>query len=143
MMFEKQCKSGIDKQKTSSSALENPSALSSETIPNSPAAKSEIEASHAEHDKTGTALVNDNNTSSRNSQKLGMEQNVDETEALLGREQNAVETEAPGRVEQDSACESISKPSKRAKVDASSISSVKSASSLQEPLNSGSSSSAS
>lgn len=128
MMFEKQCKSGIDKLKTSSSALENPSSLSSDTIPNSPA-KSEMEASHDEHDKTGTDLVNDSKTSSGNPQKLSREQNAIETEALLGSEQNAIEPEAPRNVEQDAACESNSQPSKRAKVDESSISSVKSASS--------------
>lgn len=88
-----------------------------------------MEASHDEHDKTGTDLVNDSKTSSGNPQKLSREQNAIETEALLGSEQIAIEPEAPRNVEQDAACESNSQPSKRAKVDESSISSVKSASS--------------
>lgn len=114
MMFEKQCKSGIDKQQMPSSALENPSLLSDD-IPNSPA-KNEKEASPDDHDKTGTNLANDSNISSGNS-------------PMLAREQNAIETETPGKVEHESACESDSQPSKRAKINESSVSSIKSASS--------------
>lgn len=55
MMFEKQCKSGTDKIKASSSSLENPSAVSSDAIQDSPV-DGEVKASERDHRKPGTDL---------------------------------------------------------------------------------------
>ncbi|KAF2294891.1 hypothetical protein GH714_026866 [Hevea brasiliensis] len=51
MIFEQQCNSGADKLKASSSAMENPSAVSSDAIHDSPA-KNETETSQSDHGKT-------------------------------------------------------------------------------------------
>ncbi|GAV74277.1 Myb_DNA-binding domain-containing protein/Myb_CC_LHEQLE domain-containing protein [Cephalotus follicularis] len=56
MMFEKQSKTGIDKVKISSSTLENPSSLSSDSIQDSPS-KNNPEASDVDHEKTETDTV--------------------------------------------------------------------------------------
>lgn len=105
MMFEKQCKSGIDvdKLKASSSALENPSALSSDAIQDSPA-KNEMEASLVDCGKTETNTINANSA---------LEGSLQE----LSGKQKASQTEAPGNSESDN-CESSSQPAKRPRTDA-------------------------
>ncbi|XP_050205897.1 protein PHOSPHATE STARVATION RESPONSE 1 isoform X2 [Mercurialis annua] len=57
MMFEKQCKSGPDMMKASSSASENPSTLTCDSVKDSPA-KSKMDASQADHkSKTNAEAV--------------------------------------------------------------------------------------
>ena len=56
MMFEKQCKSGIDVDKAASSALENPSTLSSDAIEDGPA-KTELETAQVDCGKTPTDTI--------------------------------------------------------------------------------------
>ncbi|KAF2292698.1 hypothetical protein GH714_026786 [Hevea brasiliensis] len=56
MIFEQQCNSGADKLKASSSAMENPSAVSSDAIHDSPA-KNETETSQSDHGKTKTDTI--------------------------------------------------------------------------------------
>ncbi|XP_038718074.1 protein PHOSPHATE STARVATION RESPONSE 1-like isoform X1 [Tripterygium wilfordii] len=99
MMFEKQCKSGIDKLKASSSALENSSAPSSDAIQDSPA-KDELGASHVE---TGTDGVKANSTPEKSFQDLGGKQKAPQSENPDGHEPNV--------------SESSSQPSKRPRTD--------------------------
>ncbi|KAG8640237.1 protein PHOSPHATE STARVATION RESPONSE 1-like isoform X2 [Manihot esculenta] len=56
MMFEKQCKSGADKLKVSLSTMENPTALSTDAICESPA-ENETEGSQSDHGKTNIDAV--------------------------------------------------------------------------------------
>jgi hypothetical protein len=98
MMFEKQCKSGIDKLKAPASTLENPSAPSSDAVPDSPD-KSEPEASQVDHDITITDPGSANTRMEESSP-----------------EQKAPETKAPQNSEPD-ACEANSQPSKRPRKD--------------------------
>ncbi|KAJ7972598.1 protein PHR1-LIKE 1-like [Quillaja saponaria] len=69
MMFEKQCKSGVDKLNASSSTLEmeSPSAASSDAIQDDPG-KSELVASHVDHCKTGNDQANGQQTMTQASQ---------------------------------------------------------------------------
>ncbi|KAF5459412.1 hypothetical protein F2P56_023360 [Juglans regia] len=101
MMFEKQCKSGIDKLKASASTLENSPAPSLD-VPVSPA-KSEPEASPVDHGNIVYDPVNANS-------------GLDETSRELGVKQKATVAEAPQNFEPD-ACETSSQPSKRPKTD--------------------------
>ncbi|KAK9281945.1 hypothetical protein L1049_004854 [Liquidambar formosana] len=102
MMFEKQCNSGTDKLKASSSTLESPSALSMDALQNSPD-KSELEASQADSGKTGSDPVTASSTLEINLRKLG-------------EKQKAPETEASEKLEPD-VCVSSSQPTKRARED--------------------------
>jgi hypothetical protein len=61
MMFEKQCKSGVEPFKASSSAIENPSGVSSDTMKDSPT-KNELEASKMDHCKSGPDQANGSTT---------------------------------------------------------------------------------
>jgi hypothetical protein len=90
MMFEKQCKSGIDKLKAS--------APSSDAVPDSPD-KSELEDSQVDHGKTVTDPGSANTRMEERSP-----------------EQKAPEAKAPQNSEPD-ACESNSQPSKRPRKD--------------------------
>lgn len=101
-MFEKQCKSGVDKLKTSATTLENPSTPSLDTVQESPA-KSEQDASQVDHGKTGTDPVNANTALEESSQELGGKHKVSEA--------NDPENSEPD------ACESSSQPSKRPRTD--------------------------
>lgn len=101
-MFEKQCKTGVDKLKTSATTLENPSTPSLDTVQESPA-KSELDASQVDHGKTGTDPVNANTALEESSQELGGKHKVSEA--------NDPENSEPD------ACESGSQPSKRPRTD--------------------------
>ncbi|PON66819.1 Octamer-binding transcription factor [Trema orientale] len=98
MMFEKQCKSNMDKLKASSSTLENPSVVSSDAVQDSPI-KGELEASESDHGKTGT---------DQGDAKTTMEEGSDE----LCEQQEAPQEEAPDDLEPD-ACGASSQSSKR------------------------------
>lgn len=102
MMFEKQCKSGIDKLKASASTLENPSAPSPDAVPDSPD-KSELEVSQVDHGKTVTDPGSANTRLEESSP-----------------EQKAPEAKVPQNSEPD-ACESTSQPSKRQRKDEKTI----------------------
>ncbi|KAK9993361.1 hypothetical protein SO802_023064 [Lithocarpus litseifolius] len=101
-MFEKQCKSGVDKLKTSETTLENPSTPSLDAVQESPA-KSELDASQVDHGKTGTDPVSANTALEESSQELGGKHKVSEA--------NDPENSEPV------ACESSSQPSKRPRTD--------------------------
>ncbi|XP_057963970.1 protein PHOSPHATE STARVATION RESPONSE 1 isoform X2 [Malania oleifera] len=101
MMFEKQCKSGIDKLKASSSTLESPSA-SPDAMQSSPA-KNEREASQGDQGKT--EIPSDVN---RALEEISSEK--------AGGKQKACEAEASTNLELD-ICKSSSPPSKRARAD--------------------------
>lgn len=59
MMFEQQCKSGVEKFKASPSAIEGPSGVSSDAIKDS-SAKTEVDVSQVDRDKSGTEEDNGN-----------------------------------------------------------------------------------
>jgi hypothetical protein len=61
MMFEKQCKSGVEPFKASSSAIENPSGVSSDTMKNS-LTKNESEASKKDLCRSGPDEANGSTT---------------------------------------------------------------------------------
>ncbi|XP_038713995.1 protein PHOSPHATE STARVATION RESPONSE 1-like isoform X2 [Tripterygium wilfordii] len=99
MMFEKQCKPGVDKLRASSSALENPSAPSSDAIQDS-SAKDGLDAAHVE---TGTDGVKATSTPEISLQDLG-------------GKQKAPQNETPEDHDPD-VSESSSQPSKRPRTD--------------------------
>ncbi|XP_020539116.1 protein PHOSPHATE STARVATION RESPONSE 1 isoform X2 [Jatropha curcas] len=103
MMFEKQCKSGTDKLKASPSTLENPSALSSDTICDSPT-KNEMGASQLDHGKTNTETVIDKST-------------LEERSRDPSGKQKAPQIEASENPEPDNG-KSISQSAKRPRIDA-------------------------
>ncbi|KAG6787492.1 hypothetical protein POTOM_009132 [Populus tomentosa] len=80
MMFEKQCKSGIDvdKLKPASSALENPSTLSSDAIQDSPA-KNDLETAQVDCGKTPTDTIYANPALEGGSQDLNRKHKVSQT----------------------------------------------------------------
>lgn len=103
MMFEKQCKPGMDKLKASESTSQNPPAPSSDAISDSPA-KTEPEASQVDdhgHAKTGSDPVNANTR-------------LEETSRELSGKENAPDQKAPQDFEPD---ESSSQPSKRPRTE--------------------------
>ncbi|KAJ7977189.1 protein PHR1-LIKE 1-like [Quillaja saponaria] len=102
MMFEKQCNSGIDKLKASSSTSKkaSPSAGSSDAIKDAPA-KSEVETAQVDHCKTGNDQANGNNT---------LEDSLE-----CGKE-DAIETQASENPE-ECVSQSSSQPAKRQKTD--------------------------
>ncbi|XP_028778423.1 LOW QUALITY PROTEIN: protein PHOSPHATE STARVATION RESPONSE 1-like, partial [Neltuma alba] len=59
MMFEQQCKSGVEKFKAASSAIDDPSGVSSDAIKDS-SAKTEVDVSQAGHCQSGTEQDNSN-----------------------------------------------------------------------------------
>lgn len=81
MMFEKQCKSGIDvdKLKAASSALENPSTLSSDAIQDSPD-KNDLETAQVDCGKTPTDTIYANPALEGGSQDLNRKHMVSQTE---------------------------------------------------------------
>lgn len=101
MMFEKQCKSGIDKLKASPFALDKTSLTDS--ISDSPA-KSEPGTSPVEHNETGCNPVDVVATASEEESKK------------LGDKQKALEKEPLGNLDREVDL-SDSQPSKRAKVN--------------------------
>ncbi|XP_015901186.1 protein PHOSPHATE STARVATION RESPONSE 1 isoform X3 [Ziziphus jujuba] len=100
MMFEKQCKSGIDKLKASSSGLDNPTTILVQDSPE----KGEMDASKADQGKTGVDLVNTKPTAEEDSQKSNRQQ------------QEAPDDKAPEKPEPDIQ-ESSSHPTKRPRTD--------------------------
>lgn len=80
MMFEKQCKSGIDvdKLKPASSALENPSTLSSDAIQDSPA-KNDLETAQVDCGKTPTDTIYANPALEGGLQDLNRKHKVSQT----------------------------------------------------------------
>lgn len=104
MMFEKQCKSGVDKLKASSSAMESPPDFSVDAIQNSPE-ESQKEASQADNGKTGADPVESSPTP------------LEESSRKLGEKQKSPETKASGNLEPDVDCNLSSQPSKRSKVE--------------------------
>lgn len=79
MMFEKQCKSGIDVVKAASSALENPSTLSSDAIQDAPA-KTELETAQVDCGKTPTDTIFASPALEEGSQDLNRKHKVSQTE---------------------------------------------------------------
>ncbi|XP_015579275.2 protein PHOSPHATE STARVATION RESPONSE 1 isoform X2 [Ricinus communis] len=103
MMFEKQCKSGTDVLKASSSAVENPSsALSSDAVHDS-SGKNEMEASKVDH---GNAITNTDDTKSK----------LEERSQDPNEKQKALQIEASGNPEPDNG-ESNSQSAKRPRLD--------------------------
>ncbi|XP_062079809.1 protein PHOSPHATE STARVATION RESPONSE 1 [Humulus lupulus] len=88
MMFEKQCKSGLDKMKASSSSLENPSPASLEATPDSPP-KGELEASGKDHGKTKTDPGDAKAITEEGSNELGKQQEAPKEKASDDLEQDA------------------------------------------------------
>ncbi|CAK7349332.1 unnamed protein product [Dovyalis caffra] len=82
MMFEKQCNSGIDidKLKAASSALENPSTLSSDPIQDSPA-KNALETPQVDCGKTPIDTINSNPALEGSSKDLNGKHKASQTEA--------------------------------------------------------------
>ncbi|KAJ4822751.1 hypothetical protein Tsubulata_004136 [Turnera subulata] len=101
MMFEKQCKSGvdIDKLKLSSSALENPSGLSAEDSP----AKNDVDASQAD-DKAATGYANANSA-------------LEESSPDQSGKQKATQAETPENPDPNSGDSNL-QSAKRARIDA-------------------------
>ncbi|EEF35837.1 transcription factor, putative [Ricinus communis] len=103
MMFEKQCKSGTDVLKASSSAVENPSsALSSDAVHDS-SGKNEMEASKVDH---GNAITNTDDTKSK----------LEERSQDPNEKKKALQIEASGNPEPDNG-ESNSQSAKRPRLD--------------------------
>ncbi|XP_021670555.2 protein PHOSPHATE STARVATION RESPONSE 1 isoform X3 [Hevea brasiliensis] len=105
MMFEKQCKSGTDVLKASSSAMENIPAPSSDAnaIHGSPA-KNEVATSQSDHDKTNTDTVDAKSMLAEGSHNPREKQKIPQVEAS--------ESSQPDN------CESSSQPAKRPRTDA-------------------------
>lgn len=102
MMFEKQCKSGVDKLNASSSSLDDPSAQPSDAMEISPD-KSELEPSKVDHGETEADPVKSNVTSAECAEEQPIEK------------QKSPETEACQDPEPD-VCMSSSSPPKRPKI---------------------------
>ncbi|CAK9162182.1 unnamed protein product [Ilex paraguariensis] len=103
MMFEKQCKSGVDLFKASSPPLDNPRAQLTDSAQNSPT-KNEPGPSQEDHHETGNDPVNTITVSEDGCQKLTGKQKVPGTKPSDDVEANVVgATNSP--------------PSKRAKVN--------------------------
>ncbi|XP_050366407.1 protein PHOSPHATE STARVATION RESPONSE 1-like [Argentina anserina] len=102
MMFEKQCKSGVDKLNASSSSLENTSAQPSDAMQVSPD-KSQLEPSKAEHGETEVDPVKS---------KVASAECADEP---IGK-QKLPETEAPEDSEPDVSMSRSPPPPKRPKI---------------------------
>ncbi|KAF9688509.1 hypothetical protein SADUNF_Sadunf02G0204400 [Salix dunnii] len=79
MMFEKQCKSGIDVDKAASSALENPSTLSSDAIQDTPA-KIELETAQVDSGKTPIDTIYASPALEEGSQDWNRKQKVSQNE---------------------------------------------------------------
>ncbi|XP_027350545.1 protein PHOSPHATE STARVATION RESPONSE 1-like isoform X2 [Abrus precatorius] len=102
MMFEKQCKSGIETFKASSSAIDSPSAVSSDAMKDSPA-KTELDASKVDHYKPGSDQANDSITVEETSQEVGGKQYAPKSQASENPKQHASEDspQAPKRARTD------------------------------------------
>ena len=92
MMFEKQCKSGIEPFKASSSAIESTSGVSSDAMKDSPA-KSDLESSQVDLRSSGPDQANGNTAVEKNSPKLGGKQDAPESQASEDPKQHASESE--------------------------------------------------
>lgn len=75
MMFEKQCKPGVETFKASSSAVEIPSGVSSDAMKDSPA-KTELEASKGDHCKPGPEQANGGTAVEESSLEVGGKQDA-------------------------------------------------------------------
>ncbi|KAL5059770.1 hypothetical protein RYX36_031374 [Vicia faba] len=80
MMFEKQCKSGVEPFKASSSATENPSGVSPDTIKD-PITKNESEASKSDLCRPGSDQANGSTTVEDSSQEAGGKQDTFKAQA--------------------------------------------------------------
>ncbi|KAJ1416649.1 hypothetical protein SESBI_17230 [Sesbania bispinosa] len=80
MMFEKQCKSGVEAFKASPSAIEGQSGVSSDIMKDSPA-KTELEASKVENGSSGPDQANGSTTVAESSQGEGGKQDAPEGQA--------------------------------------------------------------
>lgn len=102
MMFEKQCKSGAEKLKASSSTLGNDSDPSLDAIKNSPQ-KNETDSLQVDHGKTETNTLNANST-------------LEESSQVPNREHKATQGEAPEKPGPGNG-DSDSQPPKRPRTD--------------------------
>ncbi|KAK7396454.1 hypothetical protein VNO78_17476 [Psophocarpus tetragonolobus] len=98
MMFEKQCKSGIETFKASSSAIESPSRVSSDAVKDSQA-KTELETVKVSNSKSGPDQPNDSTTVEESSLEVGKKQDAPESQASENPEKHASEdiAQAPKR----------------------------------------------
>ncbi|KAK4281327.1 hypothetical protein QN277_012837 [Acacia crassicarpa] len=91
MMFEQQCKSGVEKFKAASSAIEDPSGVSSDAIKDS-SAKTEVDVSQVNHSKSGTEPDNNSNAQvEANSLKVVENDNAPESQTSDNPKQGASE----------------------------------------------------
>ncbi|KAG5055413.1 hypothetical protein JHK85_007923 [Glycine max] len=90
MMFEKQCKPGIETFKASSSVIESQSGVSSDAIKDSPA-KTESETIKVDHCKSGADLANGSTTVEESSLEVAEKQDAPEIQASDNPEQHASE----------------------------------------------------
>ncbi|KAG4928168.1 hypothetical protein JHK85_054654 [Glycine max] len=93
MMFEKQCKPGIETFKASSSAIESQSGVSSDAIKDSPA-KTESETIKVDHCKSGADQANGITTVEESALEVGEKQDAPESQASENPEQHASEDSA-------------------------------------------------
>ena len=97
MMFEKQCQSGMEKLKTSSSSLENPSAVSTDAIQDSP---------------ENGALETSKNNNGNSKDDTGNSKTTIETQELGQQQEAAPNGKSVDDCEAD-VCETSSQPAKR------------------------------
>lgn len=87
MMFEKQCKPGVETFKASSSAIESLSGVSSDVVKDSPA-KSELEASKMDNCKSGPDQANGSTTVEKSSMEASEKQDTPKSQASKDPEQH-------------------------------------------------------
>nr|QWT68775.1 phosphate starvation response 2 [Astragalus sinicus] len=87
MMFEKQCKPGVERFKASSSAIESPSGVSSDAVKDSPA-KSELEAPKVDNCKSEPDQANGSTTVEESSIEVSGKQDTPASEASKDPEQH-------------------------------------------------------
>lgn len=102
MMFEKQCKSGVEPFKASSSAIENPSGVSSDTIKD-PFTKNDLEASKTDQCRSGSDQANGSTTVEDSSPEAGRKQDTSKAQVSEDLKQNDNEDspQAPKRPRTD------------------------------------------
>ncbi|RDX61263.1 Protein PHOSPHATE STARVATION RESPONSE 1, partial [Mucuna pruriens] len=93
MMFEKQCKSGTETFKASSSVIESPSGVSSDPMKDSPA-KTELETVKVDHCKSGPDQTNVSTTVEESLLEVGEKQDAPESQSSENPKQHASEDSA-------------------------------------------------
>ncbi|XP_061343416.1 protein PHOSPHATE STARVATION RESPONSE 1-like [Gastrolobium bilobum] len=93
MMFEKQCKPGIETFKASSSAIESPSGVSSDAMKDSPT-KTELEASKVDHCRSEPDQANGSATVDESSSEVGGKPDAPESQTSENPKEHASEDSA-------------------------------------------------